>query len=65
MANLGTDGDPLDDYLSTPVVSTCTNPLSYWASQLDLPDSKGKITVTAAGALAQIALDYLSIPDVD
>ncbi len=62
MANLGTKGDALEDYLTTPVVTTCTNPLLYWVLQLDVPDSKGKITVTAGGALAQMALDYLSVP---
>lgn len=67
-ANLGTFGDQtadvLEEYLNAPAVSTCTNPLTYWAANLDPVAQDGTFDLTPMGALAQFALDYLSVPGV-
>lgn len=57
------DGDPLQKYLRDPVIEDLDNPLHYWTSLLDPCDGSGRVsTVTPKGALAQMALDFLSAP---
>lgn len=45
--------DPFEIYISSPPVPTISDPLAYW-------DSQQKAGVDSG--LAQMALDYLSIP---
>ncbi|SJL16081.1 uncharacterized protein ARMOST_19597 [Armillaria ostoyae] len=60
---LNDDVDALEKYLSEPVIDDLDDPLHYWTSLLDECDSLGKvIQVTLKGALAQMALDFLSAP---
>ncbi len=55
--------DALEKYLHDPVLEDLDNPLHYWLSLLDPCDQSGKVTlVTFKGALAQMALDFLSAP---
>ncbi|SJL16303.1 uncharacterized protein ARMOST_19823 [Armillaria ostoyae] len=57
------DGDPLEKYLCDPVIEDLDNPLHYWTSLLDPCDQSGKVvTIMLKGALAQMALDFLSTP---
>ncbi len=62
-ARRNNNADPLEKYLSSPVMEDVDDPLRYWTSLLDECDETGKTThVTATGALAQMALDFLSVP---
>ncbi|KAK0430951.1 hypothetical protein EV421DRAFT_1720996, partial [Armillaria borealis] len=57
------DGDLLEKYLCDPIIEDLDNPLHYWTSLLDPCDQSGKVSsATPKGALAQIALDFLSMP---
>ncbi|PBL03910.1 hypothetical protein ARMGADRAFT_904602, partial [Armillaria gallica] len=55
--------DPLEKYLSTPPLEDINDPLHYWMNQLDKSDESGSVIwTTPQGALAQMALDFLSTP---
>ncbi len=57
------DVDALERYLSDPIVEDLDDPLHYWTSLLDECNTEGKVLcVMPKGALAQMALDFLSAP---
>ncbi|SJK96756.1 uncharacterized protein ARMOST_00001 [Armillaria ostoyae] len=58
-----TDTDVLEKYLRDPIIEDLDDPLHYWTSLLDPCDRAGKVSsITPKGALAQMALDFLSAP---
>ncbi|KAK7693995.1 hypothetical protein QCA50_003571 [Cerrena zonata] len=48
---ISTDGDLITEYLESPILSSCADPIMYWSSQLAGGDPR-----------AQFALDFLSAP---
>ncbi len=54
--------DPFEAYIRAPQFD-CGDPISYWTAKLDKRSPKMKAkTVTPEGALAQMALNFLSAP---
>ena len=49
-----TPGDAMEEWLASPVISTSIDPITYWSGML-----------TAGHQLAQMALDFLSIPGIN